>query len=608
MEKEPGARPQSAEAVLGVIRARKRDLGWRWKKSRLRFAAWAVLAAALAAGTLWAWTAYWGAFDHVKSDTLRRLIAIDRKGRVLWTKEALVLGNTAAVVKFDGKTPSIVGIPGACDRTVPVTENHRLTVFDARTGRVTGEFDIPSAANSFPLDPVFGPSAMTAVDPDHDGREDIVLSYVHSPYWPSYSVYIDPRTTEATPILLASGHHRLAGLADIDGDGVDELFFAGSNNRMGWLAGIAAVKLVRHDNRIDSSSPWIPTGTPDAEYARGSTKAFLWYSLQPRMSQYGCRLLSSNPAKRLLRFEFGGETIVELTYDGFLPGSSTLPSEERRRDREDAYGMLREGLRTSLLGEHDAGLRLIHEARAKADAIADPSLAEWAATNEAIVMSRAGRAAGAEALFEELTKTSGAPLEICWQAGQAFEASGELDRAARFLRRGVREGTRAVRSGRTASAFFEPLMLVLAQQEKWDEAARDVARFKESVPEENPHIQSLEVFVAWRRGKKADTDGLVPIAGRQEVFNYWLFEARWANGVADPAAFLREMNEFRKVKAAPVYLYESLESEILARMGRTADAKALAAKALADTTVAAKEEMVARAHVKVVQDRYARMR
>jgi hypothetical protein len=68
------------------------------------------------------------------------------------------------------------------------------------------------------------------------------------------------------------------------------------------------------------------------------------------------------------------------------------------------------------------------------------------------------------------------------------------------------------------------------------------------------------------------------------------------------------MNEFRKVKAAPVYLYESLESEILARMGRTADAKALAAKALADTTVAAKEEMVARAHVKVVQDRYARMR
>jgi hypothetical protein len=42
-------------------------------------------------------------------------------------------------------------------------------------------------------------------------------------------------------------------------------------------------------------------------------------------------------------------------------------------------------------------------------------------------------------------------------------------------------------------------------------------------------------------------------------------------------------------------------------MGRTAEAKALAKKALDDTTAAAKDEMVARAHIAVVRERAARM-
>jgi tetratricopeptide (TPR) repeat protein len=497
-------------------------------------------------------------------------------------------------------------VPEAANRLLPIAEAHSLRVYDASTGEVEKEMRVADATELFPLDPTFSAAAIAAVDPDHDGREDVLLTYTHSPYWGSYSVYADPRNTQSTPIFIASGHHRFAGMADIDGDGVDELFFAGVNNRMGWFAGIGAVKLVRQGAAISASSPWIEAGTPDAEYARSSQKALLWYVLLPRMDDYRCRLVSVDAAKRTLRFEFRGGEIAELDFDGFAAGVPALPGVDRRAGRTEAYGRLRDALRTSTNGAYEDALRFVREAHSKADAIGDRSLGEWAGINEAVILARSGRAPEAEALFDDLAKSSGAPSEICWQAGQVFEATGELERAARYLRRGLASSTAGTYRGRSPSGLLESLVLVLSQQENWSDAREEVERYAATFPEEVRTVLPYHAYLAWR-SRRAIGEVLEPNPGAQEIFGYWSFEARWVKGVVDPAVFLEEMRAFRTVRTDPAYLYDSLESEVLARLGRTAEAKALAKKAFDDTTAAARTQMIARAHIKVVKARSAAM-
>ncbi|MCM2314808.1 MAG: protein kinase [Thermoanaerobaculia bacterium] len=606
MEKEPAARPQTASRVLETIRARKRDLGWRWRRSRARLAVYGLVVAVVAAGGVWSWQRYWSGFDHIEADAGRALRAIDRRGNVLWENRALVPGCSAAVVKIDGRNPSVVGVPEAANRLLPVDEGHRLRVYDASTGKVESEMRITDATARFPLDPTFSTAAIAAVDPDHDGREDVLLTYAHSPYWGSYSVYVDPRDTQSSPIFIASGHHRFVGMADIDGDGVDELFFAGMNNRMGWFAGIGAVKLVRDAAPILAGSPWIEAGTPDAEYARSSQKSLLWYALLPRMNEYACQLVSVDVARRTLRFEFRGGEIAELDFDGFAVGAPVLSRADRRAERVAAYGRLRDALRASTSGAYENALRYVREAHSKADALGEPSLGEWAGINEAVILARSGRAVEAEALFDELAKSSGAPSEICWQAGQVFEATGELERAARYLQRGLASSTAGTYRGRSPSGLLESLVLVLSQQEKWPEAREAVERYAATFPEEVRSAIPYHAYLAWRSGR-AIGEVHAPKHGEQEVFGYWSFEARWAKSVADPMDFLEEMRTFRAIRNDPAYLYDSLESAVLARLGRAAEAKALAKKALDDTTEAARTQMIARAHMKVVKARTAAM-
>lgn len=608
MEKDPDARPQSAEAVLATIRARKRDLRWRWKRSRARVGVYALAVALVAACGFWAWRVHWGAFDHLEGDVERGLVAIDRAGRVLWRNADLLPGFSAIALKPDGKRTVVVGVKRTIARPLATAENHLLRVYSAGSGEVTGEFTLADAASRFPLDPTFSAAAINVVDPDHDGREDALITYTHTPYWPSYSVYADPRLGKSTAVLVASGHHRFTGMADIDGDGVDEIFFSGPNNRMGWFTGIAAVKLVRPSAPFATSALWHEAGTPDADYAGASSHSLVWYSLQPRMSVYTCNLERADPARRVLRFGCGSDRAFELGYDGFLVGtSSALGPEARVAARQAAYDELRNALRTGTMGALDRALGLTKEAHAKAVAANDVHLAEWISTNEAILLARAGRAAEAQSRFEALAISSDAPSEIWWQAALAFEQQGDLERAARFHRRGIEEGTKGVWRGRVAADHLESLLVVLAQQERWDEARADLARYEATYPEMTANMEHVRAFVDWRSGAP-NSRNLTVNPSRPELFNYCVFEARWARGVPDPAEFLREINEFRAIKPEPAYLYASLESEILASMGRTDEAKALAAKALADTTAAAKTEPIARAHVKLVSERALRMR
>jgi len=592
---------------VGTIRERKGAMRWRWKRSRARVGVYVFAVAVLAGCGFWAWRAHRGAFDRLEGDAERGLVAIDRAGRVLWRNADLAPGFSAIALKPDGKLTVVVGVKQTSTRPLTTAENHLLRVYSASSGEVTGQFTLAEAASRFPLDPTFSATQISVVDPDHDGREDALITYTHTPYWPSYSVYVDPRLGKSTPILIASGHHRLAGLADLDGDGVDELLFSGPNNRMGWFTGIAAVRLVPPSAPVGTPSLWTEAGTPDADYARASSHSLVWYSLQPRMSVYSCHLVSADSARRVLRFSCGSDGGFELGYDGFRVGSpSALGPEARVAARKAAYDELRNAQRTGTMGALDRAIGLSREAHAKALAANDVQLAEWISTNEASLLVRAGRATEAQSRFEALAISSDAPSEICWQAAIAFEQQGDLERAAAFHRRGIEEGTKGVWRGRVASDHLESLLVVLAQQERWDEARADLARYEATYPENTGNMEHVRAYIDWRSGTPNDRR-LTVSPSRPELFNYCVFELRWAQGVSDHAAFLREINEFRAIKPEPAYLYASLESEVLASMGRTAEAKALAAKALADTTAAAKKDSIARAHLKLVQGRSAEM-
>lgn len=607
MERDPADRPPTAEAVLEAMQTRKRDVRWRLKRSRAGLAIGALATAAAVVSGAWAWNAWWGSLDRVERNGTAGLRAVDKRGRTLWSDPELTPGRSATIVQLDRTDRIVAALPFA-ERSRPTLEDlHRLQLLEASTGAVTRELVISGAANAFPLEPTFRIDEVTAIDPDHDGRDDVLVTYTHTPYWASYSVYVDPRSAESGPILIASGHHRLAGMTDLDGDGTDELFFIGPNNRMGRFTAIAAVKVIESREGPDPSAKWAQASTPDAEYAR-ETDALAWYALQPRLPAYACSLASADPVRRELRFDCRGGREFVLDYDGFEPGArSALDPSERREARATAYRELRDALRKGAAGEFDDALRQLRAARDRASAVVDHELVEWADTSEATLLARSGRFDEADALFTRLVGTSDSTWQVSLLAGRAFESQGEVHRAERFLRNALGGATQSVWDKPELTGLARELVLVLAQQERWADAREVVVEFAEAYPEDASIATYLGAFVGWRSGSPT-ISGMVLNPSHPGMYNYWYFEGRWALGVEDPSAFLAEMNAFRPDQPDPDYLYRSLEAEILSRLGRKDEARAMAARALAATREAAKDDMLARAHIRVVEERANRFR
>lgn len=72
---------------------------------------------------------------------------------------------------------------------------------------------------------------LLAGDFTHTGRPDVVACAAHIPWFPSVVLRLDGRTGELQGEYWHNGQLPLIDRYDIDGDGVDELFFGGQNNR-----------------------------------------------------------------------------------------------------------------------------------------------------------------------------------------------------------------------------------------------------------------------------------------------------------------------------------------------------------------------------------------
>ncbi|HYN43539.1 MAG TPA: hypothetical protein VE129_17310, partial [Thermoanaerobaculia bacterium] len=432
-----------------------------------------------------------------------------------------------------------------------------------------------------------------------------VVVYLHM-YFPSYAVLFDPRSGSSRVLLASSGHLRLRGAFDLDGDGRRELVFGGPNNRMGWMSGVAAVRVPPvfnpGESRVGGPAPG-PASSPDTVRSGANTGNLLWYALGPTAFHHSGDLASFDAASRLLTLQAGSSSRV-LTAEGFDPGGrSRLPAVERQASRNRAYALLQEASQREETGFAPDALTLTREAIKEAAAAGDDPLLEWARRVSGRIAILAGRADEGERDFSALLESSEAAPDIAFELARALHLVGETAKSARWYGWGLSR-LRGQLAGRTAYEFLEGQLFALVEAERWRDADEAITRNEAAFPGQL-YPANFRAFLLWRRGGRPDllTEGT---KYGDDLVRYWALEVRLASGESlDTLA--RDLATERKVASDTGPLLLSLSSEIEARRGNLDAALAQATAAWSEVRAARSRQPWARAHAPVVAERLARL-
>ncbi len=610
LEKEPGRRYASAAEALADLEARRARRRLRWRT----VAGAAAVAAALAGVALvpvWPWNrpvlARIEPAPTRPGKTSAGVRAIDGRGRTLWERDD-VGPLTSAVVRRRGGSPRVAAIIGTNEsKGVPGEDfsgQRVLSILDGRTGAPVERVSLPLPSSAFSgYEMRFNAAQVASVDVDGDGNDEVVVVYVHWLFWPCYVVMYEPATKRTRLLLLASGHHRLRGAFDLDGDGRKELVFVGMNNRMGQLAAVAAVKVPSSEGHGEGWQTDYPASTPDASWGTSVPEALLWYALGPpwggRGSEDGAVRFDGD--RRLLTVPIPGARSLLLTPDGFFasePGGE--PAASRVADRARAYDLLRQASRLDLQGDRSGAAAAAGDAERVARA-GGPWLTEWSRRVEARELALAGRTAEATALFSDLFRSPEVASDVAFDAGTAFHLAGEVDEAIAWFRRGLLAARDPI-AGRPAVDLAEGLILALGELGRWGEADDVATRFAQETGHDD-RIPSFHEYVAWRRGDRS-----VPCVAwstnLEDIRRYWNLECRFARGEA-PANLREKVAVSMGASSGIRDLLRSFLSELDRRDGRLQDAYAEARSAFEAVTAAAPRDLTARVHLDVVAGRYA---
>ncbi|KAA0254174.1 MAG: serine/threonine protein kinase [Acidobacteria bacterium] len=540
LEADPRRRYGAAGDALADLERRSAPTARRRTARPIALAA--VLAAVAAGGGLLALRARGGAevAQIGGGDLGRGIRALDAKGRLLWKRDDVTEPAQATLVRGrergDLRIAAVVAPEGGA---AVGPEGAILSFLSPKTGAVESQVRLPApSSDTFPAYvPRF---TVTAVEPlllSEGEGEGVLVTFFHQPYSPSYAVWHDPWAGETQLVLAASGHHRLAGAVDLEGDRRRELVFVGVANPFGWYTGVAAVRVpppsagrldgLRHDHQAAT--------TPDL--GPRNPKALLWYTLGLRKAAMPGPPLRADPERQTFQLEIGRPEPLRLGFDGFPAGtSSALPPDERAGQRDAAYDALRQAARLSAGGRATEALAAGDAAARAAAAAADTWLVEWTRRVQASLLARSGEVAEAERRFERLFTELEAASDVAFDAGRAFHLRGELRRAVRWYERSSGPAGDP-QKGRLKWEALEGALLCLAEIGEWDEADAMLRRFGGYGSGTLP-AESWEAFVTWRRGGKPRLDAL----SREEVgaFRYWAAEARLSAG-AEPASVLSAM-------------------------------------------------------------------
>ncbi len=604
LEKDRSRRYPSADAALADLDRQNLVRTWRWRRRAARWVGVAALLLILAAAT-WLWNdARRPRFSHLVPQEGGGVVALDTAGHELWKKAEIDARFNFADLHLRGdRRPYLAAVLRPRGEFGPQFGNV-LSILNAETGEVVKPIPLPSAHEFFPgFSNQYGTIVRT-LDLDGDGTDEVLISYLHTPWWPSYTVLYEPRRNVARIIFVGSGHHLVIGAQDVDGDGHREVILSGINNRMGWYSAIAAVKIV----------PWVGEGLPsrDAMYAASSPDEnyvanvgnLLWYALGPRALPGTPGRLDVFHKGRMLTVHYENAPSTEVGFDGFLKlFPSSLPAAERQSLRDKAYASLREATRLLRGGRAAESLPSSETALRAAETAVDPYLVEWTSRVKGKALVGADRTAEAENLFQALAKNPVTGSEAAFDAGHAFHLQGRLKRALAWYRRGLGQGA-TPEAGRGKYEYLEGIVFCLSELGRWEEALAEVEEFHAAYPSTNPSVGYGE-YVRWRTGETPSPEKVQEISN-PDLARYWQLEFRWIRH--DPAQVLlagvdEEMK--RTSEAGPFLL--SLRGELLDQLGRGSEALAVEQEALRQTRASLGAAPAARAHYDLVAERFAAM-
>ena len=605
LERDPVRRYPSAAAVLADLHHRSdRPRRRRTTGSLLRrWAAFGVLALALTA-------AGWGArswqrsrFSHIVPDGVRAVRAIDHAGRTLWTKEPVNVDGNFLRVRTAQRGEVVAACLVSAGRPMNQTDSY-LDLLDPQSGQSIERLLLPSGHHYFDgFSDSYG-QWLETVDLDDDGLDEILVSFAHSPYYPSYNVLVEPDRRTARLLFASAGHHRLAGAVDLDGDGHRELLLWGINNRVGWASGVAALRVTPAlDSRAAEGQEASTALAPDLYLGSLGNSNLLWYELLPPPLVFAKNSrVEIDPVRRRLRFgrEIGGP--VELDFDGFLVGTGTgSPSAARAARRLEAYASLREGTRLERSGHADEAVVALDAAVAAADAADDPALLDWARRREARTLLASGDRAAALARYEALWATSATASEIAYECARGLHAAGALAPALDWYRRALGKGG-AHGFGRNKYEVLQGILFILVEQRRFAEARTEADRFDAAYPAQQ--IRAERAFLAWRAGDAPAVASFPPHPPYQDLHLYWLLEIRLLNG-EDPRRLLDDIAAARSGLSSYQPLFDGLEGELLARLDQKEAARVRLAAALRQARFQATDEPGFRVHLALLEARLA---
>ena len=612
LEREPGERYASAGQALADLTARRSPYsGFRKPSSRGRRRRIAAgLAAVLACAGAWAYLEAAGSrFAAVLEDGPGAVRALDGRGRTLWRRSGQRPShNFLPLRRADGERTLVAAIE-RLDALPPGPERSRVDLLDPQTGQPAGKLDLIDSSGLFEGMSNRYARELAVFDLDGDGADELFVTFIHSPFWPSFTVLCEPALRRCRTILVAAGHHRPTGIADVDDDGRPEVLFAGISNRLGHYLGLAAVRVEPWLHVVGSAARFdSPASTPDNDWSQPNGRALAWYALLAPVSNGNfARPPAIDPARRSITVFPARETPRELRLDfqGFPQTESSGDSRARSRERRLAYEALRKSSRQHGAGQAEAAFASAREALSHASAAEDAVLVDWA---ETIAGSRAVGArdlASADASFERAFEGSSNPAATAWEAGHAFHLEGELDRAAGWYRRGL--ATRDdPQMGRMVHEFLESLVLALAEAGRWDEARQELGRWERSFTVLVDRSRMLKVWIDWRLGRRPAVSTLEFGEAHPDFQRYVALELRRSHGwPIEP--LLAQVRAEREVASGGHALLRSLEAELLAGLGRAGEARELAREALGQARRELDTEILYRAHLPLLEERARRL-
>jgi tetratricopeptide (TPR) repeat protein len=228
-------------------------------------------------------------------------------------------------------------------------------------------------------------------------------------------------------------------------------------------------------------------------------------------------------------------------------------------------------------------------------------LFDWAERNRARALVAAGRFADAENVFRAIAARTETPADLDFEAARDFHLAGALPQAVAWYRQGTGRGA-ASGVGRLKWEFVEGIVLALGEMGRWAEADEEISRIAAAYANSFGHADWYHRYVEWRTTGTPSNAALV--APGHDLHHYWALEFALARG-ADPAALLGKLDVEAARASGSKALFASLRAELLARLGRHAEALAAARAAYAAAGQERLTDTATRAHFGLMASRFA---